>query len=139
MGLLRELYACRKAIEGIDDETAVGIKTHIIQNNIYGVDIEKGAVDIARLRFWLALIVDEQNPHALPNMDFKIMQGNSLLEQYEGVDLSGMSLNEQLKKKSRSKKQEAWQQTFAFDERIALDNIQHAIHEYYLTDVTLRK
>jgi adenine-specific DNA-methyltransferase len=50
------------------------------------------------------------------------------------VDLSGMSLNEQLKKKSRSKKQEAWQQTFAFDERIALDNIQHAIHEYYLTD-----
>lgn len=62
------------------------------------------------------------------------MQGNSLLEQYEGVDLSGMSLNEQLKKKSRSKKQEAWQQTFAFDERIALDNIQHAIHEYYLTD-----
>lgn len=134
MGLLRELYACRKAIEGIDDETAVGIKTHIIQNNIYGVDIEKGAVDIARLRFWLALIVDEQNPHALPNMDFKIMQGNSLLEQYEGVDLSGMSLNEQEKKKSRSKKQEAWQQTFAFDERIALDNIQHAIHEYYLTD-----
>lgn len=134
MGLLRELYACRKAIEGIDDETAVGIKTHIIQNNIYGVDIEKGAVDIARLRFWLALIVDEQNPHALPNMDFKIMQGNSLLEQYEGVDLSGMSLNEQLKKKSRSKKQKAWQQTFAFDERIALDNIQHAIHEYYLTD-----
>lgn len=134
MGVLRELYACRKAIEGIDDETAVGIKTHIIQNNIYGVDIEKGAVDIARLRFWLALIVDEQNPHALPNMDFKIMQGNSLLEQYEGVDLSGMSLNEQEKKKSRSKKQEAWQQTFAFDERIALDNIQHAIHEYYLTD-----
>ena len=134
MGLLRELYACRKAIEGIDDVTAVSIKTHIIQNNIYGVDFEKGAVDIARLRFWLALIVDEQNPHALPNMDFKIMLGNSLLEQYEGVDLSGMSLNEQEKKKSRSKKQEAWQQTFAFDENDALKNIQNAIREYYLTD-----
>ena len=134
MGLLRELYACRKAIEGIDDVTAVSIKTHIIQNNIYGVDFEKGAVDIARLRFWLALIVDEQNPHALPNMDFKIMLGNSLLEQYEGVDLSGMSLNEQEKKKSRSKKQEAWQQTFAFDENDALINIQNAIREYYLTD-----
>lgn len=134
MGLLRELYACRKAIEGIDNVTAVSIKTHIIQNNIYGVDFEKGAVDIARLRFWLALIVDEQNPHALPNMDFKIMLGNSLLEQYEGVDLSGMSLNEQEKKKSRSKKQEAWQQTFAFDENDALKNIQNAIREYYLTD-----
>ena len=132
MGLLRELYACRKAIEGIDDETAVSIKTHIIQNNIYGVDIEKGAVDIARLRFWLALIVDEKNPHALPNMDFKIMQGNSLLEQYEGVELSGMSLNEQ--KKHKAKKGQAWQATLAFDEKFALDNIQHAIKEYYLTD-----
>jgi type I restriction-modification system DNA methylase subunit len=132
MGLLRELYACRKAIEGIDEETAVSIKTHIIQNNIYGVDIEKGAVDIARLRFWLALIVDERNPHALPNMDFKIMQGNSLLEQYEGVELSGMSLNEQKKKKS--KKGQSWQATLAFDEKYALDNIQHAIKEYYLTD-----
>lgn len=132
MGLLRELYACRKAIEGIDEETAVSIKTHIIQNNIYGVDIEKGAVDNARLRFWLALIVDERNPHALPNMDFKIMQGNSLLEQYEGVELSGMSLNEQKKKKS--KKGQSWQATLAFDEKYALDNIQHAIKEYYLTD-----
>lgn len=137
MGLLRELYACRKAIEGIDDETAVSIKTHIIQNNIYGVDIEKGAVDIARLRFWLALIVDEKNPHALPNMDFKIMQGNSLLEQYEGVDLSGMSLNEQAKK--NTKKGQAWQQTFAFDEQDALDNIQNAIKNYYLTDNNVAK
>lgn len=134
MGLLRELYACRKAIEGIDNDNAVRIKTHIIQNNIYGVDIEKGAVDIARLRFWLALIVDEKTPHALPNMDFKIMQGNSLLEQYEGVELSGMSLNEQEKKRSRKKKEQAWQQTFAFDEEASLDNIQHAIREYYGTD-----
>ena len=86
MGLLKELFFCRGAIETFDD--AAEIKRHIIQQNIYGVDIEKGAVDIARLRFWLALIVDEKTPHALPNMDFKIMQGNSLLEQYKGVDLS---------------------------------------------------
>ena len=52
------------------------------------MDIERGAVDIARLRFWLSLIVDEETPQALPNLDFKIMQGNSLLEQYKGVDLS---------------------------------------------------
>ena len=132
MGLLRELYACRKAIEGIDDGNAVRIKTHIIQNNIYGVDIEKGAVDIARLRFWLALIVDEDTPHALPNMDFKIMQGNSLLEQYEGVELSGMSLNEQ--KKRKTKKGDAYQVSLAFDEKTALENIQEAIKRYYLTD-----
>lgn len=90
MGLLKELFACRSAIEGLDSDTAAEIKKHIIQNNIYGVDIEKGAVDIARLRFWLALIVDEKTPHALPNMDFKIMQGNSLIPTFNGkyVNLS---------------------------------------------------
>lgn len=91
MGLLRELFFCRSAIEPNIMENAAKIKRHIIQNNIYGVDIERGAVDIARLRFWLSLIVDEKSPEALPNLDFKIMQGNSLLEQYKGADLSTMT------------------------------------------------
>ena len=91
MGLLRELFLCRSAIEPNIMENAANIKRHIIQNNIYGVDIERGAVDIARLRFWLALIVDEKSPEALPNLDFKIMQGNSHLEQYKGEDLSTMT------------------------------------------------
>lgn len=101
MGLLKELFLCRGAIEQFDN--AAEIKRHIIQNNIYGVDIEKGAVDIARLRFWLALIVDEVTPHALPNMDFKIMQGNSLLEEYMGVPLDDIYDNSR-------------QMMFAFDE-----------------------
>ena len=91
MGILKELFLCRTALEGIEQSKAVEIKKHIIQQNIYGVDIERGAVDIARLRFWLSLIVDEETPQALPNLDFKIMQGNSLLEQYKGVDLSTMT------------------------------------------------
>lgn len=62
-------------------------KLSIIQNSIYGVDIDKGAVDISRLRFWLALIVDEEVPSPLPNLDYKIMQGNSLLESFEGIAL----------------------------------------------------
>jgi len=91
MGLLRELFFCRSAIEPNIVEKAADIKRHIIQNNIYGVDIERGAVEIARLRFWLALIVDEKSPEVLPNLDFKIMQGNSLLESYEGIDLSKLA------------------------------------------------
>ena len=91
MGLLKELFLCRTALEGIGQHQAAEIKKHIIQQNVYGVDIERGAVDIARLRFWLSLIVDEETPQALPNLDFKIMQGNSLLEQYKGVDLSSMT------------------------------------------------
>lgn len=70
-----------------------------MEQNIYGVDIEKGAVDIARLRFWLAMIVEEKEPMPLPNLHFKIMQGNSLLESYQGVDLSDMT---KVKPKTRS-------------------------------------
>ena len=102
MGLLKELFQCRTALEGITQSKAAEIKKHIIQQNIYGVDIERGAVDIARLRFWLSLIVDEETPQALPNLDFKIMQGNSLLEQYKGVDLSTMTEKKYDKKEGLS-------------------------------------
>ncbi len=102
MGLLKELFLCRTALEGISQHQAAEIKKHIIQQNIYGVDIERGAVDIARLRFWLSLIVDEETPQALPNLDFKIMQGNSLLEQYKGVDLSTMTEKKYDKKEGLS-------------------------------------
>lgn len=50
--------------------------------------MRSSAIDIARLRLWLSLIVDEDDYatiDALPNLDYKIMQGNSLIEEYEGV------------------------------------------------------
>ena len=47
------------------------------------MDIEQGAVDIARLRFWLSLIVDIEQPKALPNLDYKIVVGDSLLSKFE--------------------------------------------------------
>ena len=83
MGMLKEIFLCRSELEKVTD--AAQIKREIIQNNIYGVDIEKGAVEIARLRFWLTLIVDEKTPETLPNLDFKIMQGNSLVTTYRGL------------------------------------------------------
>ena len=94
MGVLNVLYHSRQVLYGftksVEAFSPAAVKREIIQNNIYGVDIEQGAIDIARLRFWLALVVDELKPEPLPNLDFKIMQGNSLLEQYEGVDLSDL-------------------------------------------------
>lgn len=57
-------------------------KRDIIQNNIFGVDIEQGAVDIARLRFWLALVVDADKPQPLPNLDYKITCSNSQIYRY---------------------------------------------------------
>lgn len=63
-------------------------KKHFIQNNIFGVDIEPGAVEIAKLRLWLSLIVevkDVKQIDALPNLDYKIMQGDSLIDEYHGI------------------------------------------------------
>jgi hypothetical protein len=68
------------------------VKLNIIQNSIYGVDIERGAVDIARLRFWLSLIVDEPEPKALPNLDYKIVVGNSLVSKL-GDDIIDIDWN----------------------------------------------
>lgn len=87
MGLLQEILKAKSTLDWTLDDRAK-TKRNIIQNSIYGVDIDKGAVDIARLRFWLALVVDEEVPEPLPNLDYKIMQGNSLLESFEGIDLS---------------------------------------------------
>ena len=97
MGLLNELLHCREGLSGEHYDRAE-IKKSIIQNNIYGVDIEKGAVDIARLRFWLSIVVDEETPSPLPNLDYKIMQGNSLIESFMGVDLSKLTYEKQHKK-----------------------------------------
>ena len=95
MGLLRELYLCRIALEDeVKEDRAKShaeIKKEILQQNIYGVDLDRGAVDIARLRFWLSLVVDEDVPQPLPNLDYKIMQGNSLLERYKDIDLSTLA------------------------------------------------
>ncbi len=124
MGLLRELFFCRSAIEPNVVNNAANIKRHIIQNNIYGVDIERGAVDIARLRFWLSLIVDEKSPVALPNLDFKIMQGNSLLEQFKGVDLSTMTVKKNVVGGSMS----------LFDSMLETyrENLREKLSEYYI-------
>ncbi len=94
IGLLNELVWCKEAIYG-DQKGRAEIKREIIRDNIYGIDIEKGAVEIARLRFWLSLVVDEEKPEPLPNLDFKIMQGNSLLEKYHNFNLVELMQPEQ--------------------------------------------
>lgn len=96
IGLLQELFAARLYLYPyLSNERRrafdpAEVKKSIVARNIYGVDLDSGAVDIARLRFWLALVVDELEPVPLPNLDFKVMQGNSLLESFEGEDLSNL-------------------------------------------------
>lgn len=89
MGIVNILSKIYLALGLVRDRSKM--KRHIMEQNIYGVDIEKGAVDIGRLRFWLAMVVDATEPEPLPNLHFKIMQGNSLLESYNGKDLSRLT------------------------------------------------
>ena len=93
MGMLQEIFNLKAVIayELKKEWNPAQVKQDIIQNSIYGVDLDEGAVEIARLRFWLSLVVDEGTPKALPNLDYKIMQGNSLLESYNDIDLSNLA------------------------------------------------
>ena len=124
MGLLNELLRCRETLEHLDMPRSE-IKKSIIQNNIYGVDIEKGAVDIARLRFWLSIVVDEDIPSPLPNLDYKIMQGNSLIESFMGIDLSKLTYEKE------SKHDKGLVELFDDEKKILQKSLSHYLSQYY--------
>jgi len=80
--LVLTLYQTSEFSENSEVSSAYQFKRECIENSLYGVDIDDGAVEIAKLRLWLSLVVDEDDPHnirPLPNLDYKIVQGNSLI------------------------------------------------------------
>jgi type I restriction-modification system DNA methylase subunit len=84
LGMLHELLdlrACLFNTKRLDSVSVYQRKLEIIQNNVYGVDIDPFATNIARLRLWLSLVVDFEGlkPLPLPNLDFKIEAGDSLI------------------------------------------------------------
>lgn len=123
MGLLNELWRCREALEPTGSRVA--LKKEIIENNIYGVDIERGAIDIARLRFWLSIVVDSEQPEALPNFDYKFMQGNSLIESYQGCDLSRIS------GRTVGRPSTSTQLVIGLDSHLSRKNLQRLLREYF--------
>ena len=114
---IAELEADKKAIQGLSDkqvkEKAIAAvedrlneletifnneynfddyarKLYIIQNCIYGVDIQDVAIQISKLRFFLSLIVDQKNEDIkpLPNLETKFVIANTLI----GIDLPKLQL-----------------------------------------------
>ena len=86
VGMMNEIIRARSALTPHIGEnqkrTPYDFKRHAIQNCLYGVDVDSGAIEIAKLRLWLSLVVDEQDRETiqpLPNLDYKIVCGNSLL------------------------------------------------------------
>ncbi|MBT3582633.1 N-6 DNA methylase [Candidatus Woesearchaeota archaeon] len=92
IGMLNEIVKARSTLclFMTKQKSDYDLKREIIESCLYGVDIEPSAVEICKLRFWLSLVVDEldmRNIKPLPNLDHKIMCGNSLLEEFEGTKL----------------------------------------------------
>ena len=123
MGLLNELWRCREALG--TQMSRLELKKEIIENNIYGVDIERGAIDIARLRFWLSIVVDSETAEPLPNFDYKFMQGNSLIESYGGFDLSRIA------GKTVGRPSTSTQYIIGLDSDLSQKNLQRLLREYF--------
>jgi len=84
VGMMSEIVKARHVLATFtkENKTVYDFKRECIENSLYGVDIDAGAVEIAKLRLWLSLVVDEDDPQnikPLPNLDYKIVQGNSLV------------------------------------------------------------
>ncbi len=96
LGMLALLVGVRRALYRIQEQEikphtplVEGWKRNFIRDCLYGVDIKREAIEIARLRLWLSLVVDadpfEMEP--LPNLDYKLMAGDSLIETFDGVEI----------------------------------------------------
>ena len=81
------------------DRHPLNLKLNTIRNSIYAVDIEPSAVEIAKLRLWLSIVVEQEtnenavdaidyvigrDPKPLPNLDYHIICGNSLVDEING-------------------------------------------------------
>lgn len=140
MGILNVLYHARMQLYGFlkstEDFSHAKVKRDIIQNNIFGVDIEQGAVDIARLRFWLALVVDETMPQPLPNLDYKIMCGNSQLCRYPlDMPIEGVFVEYNRKGKEKASKEGQQWENFTLD---TYKSLVTSYTEEHLNKITLR-
>ena len=101
---LTELYEKKKNINDIFDnnELDYGRKLFLIENCIYGVDIQPIAVQITKLRFFISLIVDQKvdlekynlGIIPLPNLETKFVAANTLIGiKKQGLSFSGDDIN----------------------------------------------
>ncbi|MCF6153251.1 MAG: class I SAM-dependent DNA methyltransferase [Candidatus Kuenenia stuttgartiensis] len=87
--VIEDLHNTRRDIEEAFDnnEFDYGRKLYLIENCIYGIDIQSIAVQIAKLRFFISLIVDQKVNHRrdnlgvrpLPNLETKFVAANTLI------------------------------------------------------------
>lgn len=108
VGMMNEIIRTRNTLTNYlkdkKERLIYNFKRDAIQNSLYGVDIDPGAVEIAKLRLWLSLVVDEQDIKQikpLPNLDYKIVCGNSLLN----VDMQSLFIDYNLQQIEKLKEE----------------------------------
>ena len=103
LGMLNEITKAREVLTAYlnfgktekQENSLYDLKIETIKNSIFACDIEPSAVDIAKLRLWLTIVIDDEpttdknsfKPKPLPNLDCNIICGNSLIDEFEGVQL----------------------------------------------------
>lgn len=99
VGMMNEIVRTRNVLstfvkQGSSPRGDYVFKRHCIEHSLYGIDIDPGAVEIAKLRLWLSLVVEEEDINEirpLPNLDYKIMQGDSLISEFMGIDFDELN------------------------------------------------
>lgn len=144
MGILHEVVSVlanlNKSLNAPSD--LYNIKKEVIENCIHGIDIDGSAVDIAKLRFWLSMVVDADTPEPLPNLYFKIMQGNSLVEKVDGIDPVPADISEPKTKKEQKNLINPIQQAWDFDKVDAQDHIlvlTKKLHQFFTENNRVKK
>ncbi len=128
VGLLHEIVRARQVLvpHSGNEQCAYALKRHAIQASLYGVDIDASAIDIARLRLWLSMIVEEErydHIEPLPNLDYKIVQGDSLI----GIQVD--LFNQQLFSALEAKKQAFFSATHPEEKQRLHEQIEGLIAE----------
>jgi len=87
VGMMQEILQLKRGLEqsadvmlDIGGQKVAEWKEHIITNCLYGVDINPEAIEICHLRLWLSLVIDANEPVPLPNLDFRFVAGDSLVD-----------------------------------------------------------
>jgi hypothetical protein len=128
VGMMNEIVKARSILtiyfseEEQKERTNYNLKRETIANSLYGVDIDQSGAEIAKLRFWLSLIVDETDMNKikpLPNLDHKVMCGNSLLEKFEGIKLFDDKLLGSVKKDKQEKLKEIDEQILDLNDHLS--------------------
>ncbi|EAK7673101.1 TPA: class I SAM-dependent DNA methyltransferase [Campylobacter coli] len=122
-------------------------KKDIIENNLFGVDINSNSCEITKLRLWIELLkhsfyqsFDDENYHdlkTLPNIDINIKCGNSLVSYFEtGKSLSHYpNIKERMSKYKRIVKD--YKEGFYTDKNLIakeIKNLQESFKNFCLKD-----